>query len=294
VRRASQFARWAGRRAGGLSRKPLAYRWPRVIDLHCHVLPGIDDGPATIEGSVDLARAAAAAGIDTIVATPHVSRRYPNEAIEIARVVQELNGRLADEAIAVEIHGGAEVAIARLQELTPAELVALRLGRGPWLLVEPSFTRPASGLEAVMADLQRAGHRVVLAHPERCTAFHRDPLLLESLVHAGALTSITAGSLVGRFGDHVRRFALRLAADGLIHNVASDAHDHLNRPPGIADELQRVGLEALTDWLTRAVPAAILDGEQIPPRPADVVVRVADERKRWWRATRLSAGARRR
>jgi len=265
-----------------------------VIDLHCHVLPGIDDGPATIEGSVALARAAAAAGIDTLVATPHVSRRYRNEAVDIAGLVEELNERLTDEAIDVEIRGGAEVAIARLQELTPAELPSLRLGRGPWLLVEPSFTRPASGLEAVLADLQRAGNRVVLAHPERCTAFHRDPLLLESLVQAGALTSITAGSLVGRFGDHVRRFALRLAGDGLIHNVASDAHDHLHRPPGIADELQRVGLEPLADWLTRAVPAAILEGEEIPPRPADVVVRVADERQRWWRVTRLSAAARRR
>jgi protein-tyrosine phosphatase len=265
-----------------------------VIDLHCHVLPGIDDGPTTIEGSLELARAAAAAGIDTLVATPHVSRRYRNEAVEIARLVRELNERLAAEAIAVEIRGGAEVSIGRLQELAPAELPALRLGRGPWLLVEPSFTRPASGLETALADLQRAGNRVVLAHPERCMAFHRDPLLLESLVHAGVLTSITAGSLVGRFGDHVRRFALRLARDGLIHNVASDAHDHLSRPPGIADELQRVGLAPLADWLTRAVPTAILDGQEIPPRPADVAVRVADERRRWWRVTRLSAGARRR
>jgi protein-tyrosine phosphatase len=261
----------------------LAYRWPRVIDLHCHVLPGIDDGPATIAGSLDLARAAAAAGIDTLVATPHVSRRYRNEVVEIARLVQELNERLADEAVAVKVRGGAELAVSRLAELAPSELPALRLGDGPWLLVEPSFVQPASGLEAVVADLQRAGHRVVLAHPERCMAFHRDPLLLQALVHAGALTSITAGSLVGRFGEHVRRFALRLAADGLIHNVASDAHDHLNRPPGIADELRRVGLDPLTDWLTRAVPAAILDGAEIPPRPAEAVVRIAGKRRRWWR-----------
>lgn len=276
--------------SGGLSDEPLAYRARCVIDLHCHVLPGIDDGPATIEGSVDLARVAAAAGIRTIVATPHVSERYRNEAGEIALLVEQLNERLLHEGVPVEVRRGAELAIACVESLTSSELSALQLGDGPWLLLEPSLTQSASGLEAVALELQRAGHRVLLAHPERCMAFHRDPLLLESLVQAGALTSITAGSLAGRFGDHVRRFALRLARQGLIHNVVSDAHDHVKRPPSIAAEIEQVGLGPLADWLTVAVPAAILDGEEIPPRPADVVVRVARESRRWWRR----AGAARR
>jgi len=257
-----------------------------VIDLHCHVLPGIDDGPATFEGSIDLARVAAAAGIRTIVATPHVSRRYRNEASEIAELVHRLNGRLREQEIPVEIRRGAELSIARVEELDPAELSALRLGDGPWILLEPSLTRPAGGLETVALGLQRNGHRILLAHPERCMAFHRDPLLLESLVQAGALTSVTASSLVGRFGDHVRRFALRLARQGLIHNVVSDAHDHDKRPPSIARELEQVGLGPLAEWLTCAVPGAILDGEEVPPRPADVVVRIGEEPRRWWRRAR--------
>ena len=87
----------------------------------------------------------------------------------------------------------------------------------------------------------RRGHHVVLAHPERCPAFHRDPSMLTSLVSAGALTSVTAGSLVGRFGDEVRRFALELVRDGMVHNVASDAHDDVRRPPGRSQSSSRPG-----------------------------------------------------
>jgi protein-tyrosine phosphatase len=239
-----------------------------VIDLHCHVLAGIDDGPRTIEDSVAVARAAAAAGTRTIVATPHVSRRYPNEPDAIIRLVEELNKRLATESLEVEIRPGAEIAMTQAIDLSAAQLSALGLGGGPWLLVEPPLTPVASSLGALLLELQRREHRIVLAHPERCPAFHRDPEMLESLVSAGVLTSITAGSLVGRFGGEVRRFALQLAQQDMIHNVASDAHDHARRPPGIVAELEQSGLGPLAPWLTEAVPGAILSGEEIPPRPA--------------------------
>ncbi len=107
----------------------------------------------------------------------------------------------------------------------------------------------------------------MLAHPERCPAFQRDPPTLERLVRAGLLTSVTAGSLGGRFGGEARRLALALAREGLLHNVASDAHDAVNRTPEIAAELERAGLAPLAPWLTGAVPAAILDGGEIPPAP---------------------------
>ena len=109
--------------------------------------------------------------------------------------------------------------------------------------------------------------------------------MLESLVRAGVLTSITAGALVGRFGGEVRRFALRLAGDGMIHNVASDAHDHAHRPPGMEAELEQAGLGSLAEWLTRDVPAAILSGEEIPPRPMVEITGAGAEtaRRSWWR-----------
>jgi protein-tyrosine phosphatase len=255
-----------------------------VIDLHCHVLPGIDDGPRTIEDSVSLARGAAATGTTTLVATPHVSPRYPNDANTIARLVDTLNARLLDEGVAVRVLTGAEIAITSVVEVPSAQLPRLGLGGGPWLLMEPPFAPIASGLQSVVSDVQRMGHRVLLAHPERCPAFHRDPAMLESLIRGGALSSITAGSLVGRFGEQVRRFAVGLIEAGLAHNVASDAHDHVQRPPGMGAELERAGFAALTDWLTLAVPAAILSGEAaIPPRPPVERPTVATPPRGRWR-----------
>jgi protein-tyrosine phosphatase len=238
-----------------------------VIDIHSHVLPGIDDGPATIEESIALARAVAHSGVRTLVATPHVSWRHPNDSATIAPLVAELNDRLRTEGIALEIRAGAEIAMTRAAELDPAELARLTLGGGEWLLVECPFTPVATGMDALVFDLQRRGHRVVLAHPERCPAFHRDRRPLELLVHGGVLTSITAGSLVGRFGGVVQRFAMQLVRDELVHNVASDAHDTERRPPGMREELEQAGLGELCEWLTCDVPSAILDGGPVPPRP---------------------------
>jgi protein-tyrosine phosphatase len=251
-----------------------------VIDLHSHVLPGIDDGPETIEGSLALTRAAAAAGTRTIVATPHVSWHYPNDADTIARLVGELNGRLREEGTPLEVRPGAEIAMTRAAEVGEAQLARMGLGGGPWLLVEPPFTPVVAGLDALVLDLQRQGHRIVLAHPERCPAFHRDRRMLEALVRSGVLTSITAGSLVGSFGSAVRAFALQLVEDELVHNVASDTHDPVRRPPSIAGELEQAGLGELADWLTVQVPAAVLDGGEIPPRP-DVALSV--KRASRWR-----------
>ncbi len=260
-----------------------------MIDLHCHVLPGIDDGPETIEGSLELARAAAAAGTNRLIATPHVNARYPNGAVTIARLVGELNERLRAQEIAIEVLPGAEIALMSAIEIDPERLADLGLGgAGGSLLLEPPFTPSAGGIDALVFDVVRRGHRVVLAHPERCPAFQRDRAALESLVRAGALTSITAGSLVGRFGSEVRRFALGLVRDGLVHNVASDAHDHTARPPGIAAELLQAGLRPLTGWFTEQVPAAILSGGEIPPAPPGAIEAIQSRPQRLprWRPRR--------
>lgn len=239
-----------------------------MIDLHCHVLPGIDDGPETIEGSLALARAAVAAGTRTLVATPHVNWRYPNTAATIARTAEELRERLQAEGVELELLTGAEIAMTQVGQLDDEELDALRLGGGAWLLIEPPFTAVAAGLREIVLGLQDRGHRVLLAHPERCPAIHREPALLEALVAEGVLSSVTAGSLAGRFGEQVRGFALRLFEQGLVHNVASDAHDHATRAPGMAQEIEHAGLGALADWLTADVPAAILEGtDEVPERP---------------------------
>jgi protein-tyrosine phosphatase len=264
-----------------------------LIDLHCHALPGIDDGPATIQDSLALARAAAAADIQQLVATPHVSWRYPNTPSSIARLVDKLNRRLAVESVPIVVHAGAEIADARRGDLDPADLARFALAGGPWLLIEPPIAPAVTGLDTVVLSLHGRGHRILLAHPERCPAFHRDPRMLGTLVDAGVLTSITAGSLAGRFGGRVRRFALDLAYEGMVHNVASDAHDHVKRPPSIRAELEQAGFGGLTEWLTQAVPAAILGGEEIPREPSRGRAGVARSRLRWLRPrTKLSQPSR--
>jgi protein-tyrosine phosphatase len=233
-----------------------------------------------MEESLALARAAAAAGTTTLVATPHVSWEYRNRAETIERLVEELNLRLRSERIALEIRHGAEIAMTRVADIAPAELSRLTLGNGRWLLVEPPFTLVAAGLDLLIAELQQQGYRVLLAHPERCPAFHADRSMLERLVESGVLGSLTAGSLDGKFGAPVQRFSLELLSDRLVHNVASDAHDHANRPPTIAGELERAGLAPLAEWLTQGVPAAILGGGEIPARP-EVELPAARRGVRW-------------
>ncbi len=257
-----------------------------MIDLHSHVLPGIDDGPQTIEDSLELARAAHSAGTRTMVATPHVSWHYLNTSATIAYAVKTLRERLQTEGLSLEIRAGAEIAMTRIGELGDDELSRLRLGDGPWILVEPPFSTVATGLKPTLLEIQRRGQRIVLAHPERCPAFQRKPDLLSSLVGRGMLTSITASSLIGAFGSHVRRFALQLVRDGVVHNVASDAHDHLRRPPNVLAALEQAGLGPLSDWLTRAVPSAILDGSEIPTRPEVALRYVRGPRRAWWPARR--------
>jgi protein-tyrosine phosphatase len=241
-----------------------------VIDLHCHVLPGVDDGPETLEDSIELCRAAVAAGTRTIVATPHVSWDWPGVTSNvIAEGVERVNDALRAEGIDLEVRPGAEIAMTRASDLSDDELEALRLGGGPYLLIECPCSPASAGFDGLLHAIAQRGHRIVLAHPERCPAFLRDQPLLQGFVDAGMLTSLTAGAFAGRFGREVERFARRLLEDGLVHDIASDGHGAgMRRPPSIGPELEEAGFGDSADWHARAVPLAILDGTPLPPAPA--------------------------
>lgn len=232
-----------------------------------------------MEESLNLARVAAAGGIRTIVATPHVSREWDNGARSIATLCEEVTDQLTAHGIPLEVRPGAEISLNRAAELRADELAALGLGGGPWLLVECPHHAHAVDVEEELLTLGTRGHRVVLAHPERCPAFQRDPDMLARLIAAGMIASVTAGALTGRFGRDVRRFALELVRRELVHNVASDAHDSLRRPPSIASELAEAGLDELGDWASGSVPAAVLAGASLPPRPP---VGGPPQGGRWW------------
>jgi protein-tyrosine phosphatase len=243
-----------------------------MIDLHCHVLPGVDDGPATLDGAVALVARAAALGVRTLVATPHVSERYPNNAATIAAALSRLRAAVAELELEIDIESGAEIELTMLGTLSPAELAGFALGNGRHLLMECPLSPAAGEFAPTLMRLLDDAQPIVLAHPERCPEFQRHPDRLAELVYAGALTSVTAGAIAGGFGDTVRSFTLDLLADGLVHNVSSDCHDLRKRPPGMRAEIETAesklnGLTSQADWLTGAVPAAIIAGEPVPPGP---------------------------
>jgi len=244
-----------------------------VIDLHSHVLPGLDDGPAELEGSLALARAAAAAGTRTLVATPHIRDDHPFPIEAIDERVESVNTALTDAEIDLRVLAGAEVAISKVGEFDHATLQRLCLGAGPYILVESPYTKAPDLVERVLFDLQTRGFRPILAHPERSPSFLTDLERLRRLVESKVLCSITALSMVGAFGATPRSFALQLFADGLVHNVASDAHDPYRRPPGLRAGFERLdadlpGLAEQSDWFTREAPRAIVAGEDLPPAPS--------------------------
>jgi protein-tyrosine phosphatase len=259
--------------AGPGSRDPPGYAAGRdlrpgrvLIDLHCHALPAVDDGPGTQAEALALLRVAAAAGTRTVVATPHCSPRFPTAPEAIEEGVREL--RAAGSP--VELLAGAEVACEMALELPDETLRRLTLGGSSCLLLESPLT-PVAGptLERCVAELQERGYRVLLAHPERAPAFLSRPQRLRSLVDGGALCSITAASLEGGFGDAARWFALELLRDGLVHSVDSDAHHADGRPPGLAAGIAAATavLPALADTaarLTTDAPAALLADEPLP------------------------------
>jgi protein-tyrosine phosphatase len=243
-----------------------------MIDLHAHVLPGVDDGPVDLDSSLALLRAAAAAGTETVVATPHVREDFLDGPESIGPSVVRLQEAATAEGVPITLVPGAEVAGTKLPDLDQAALRDLCLGGGPYILVESPYVHLPRHFADSVVDLEIGGLRPVLAHPERCAAFLEDRSLLRDLVDRGVHCSITAGSMAGRFGSRVREMTVWLFAENLVTNVASDAHDAVRRPPGLREGFERLdellpGVAEHADWYTREVPAAMLAGEALPERP---------------------------
>lgn len=243
-----------------------------MIDLHCHILPGIDDGAAALEDSLALAEAFVREGIETVAATPHLSPDYPTPPETIPRAVAEVREAIDRAGIPLAVVGGAEIAFPSLPGLATEALRGLTLGGADTLLLESPYGAGGALLEEAVFDLQVRGFRVLLAHPERSPPFQERPERLAALVEHGALCSVNAGSMRGRFGERVRRTAIELFSKGLVHDVASDAHDVRTRAPGLlsgfeALERELPGLTDQAPWYTREVPAALLEGVALPPRP---------------------------
>ncbi len=239
-----------------------------MIDLHSHVLPGIDDGPPDLAGSLALARAAVAAGTRVIAATPHIGPDHGVRTEELPGRLAHLQAELDLAGIPLQLVSGGELAPTHAMDAGVEELEAITLGGGSCILLECPFVRGAGLMPALFAHLRRRGFEVLLAHPERSPEFLHDPRGLAMLVDAGAHVQLTAGSLSGDFGRTAQRFARGLLDAGLVHVVASDAHDAVTRPPEILSILLDNGLSAHSArYLTEEAPRALLSGAPVPPVP---------------------------
>lgn len=250
-----------------------------MIDLHSHILPGVDDGAATLADSLSIASACVRSGVTTLAATPHVRPDYLTSAATMEELVHRVQSTLEETGIPLDVRRGGEISLDTIDDLADEELHRFGLGGNPsYLLVEFSYYGWPLGLGAVLARLDALGITAVLAHPERNAEVQADPERLRPAVERGALVQVTAASLDGRGSRAARETGLALVRNGLAHLLASDAHRAEVREAGMQAAARTVGEEALARWLTEEVPGAIVTGEPIPPRP-----RPSARRRRWSR-----------
>ena len=239
-----------------------------MIDLHTHILPRLDDGARSVDESLDMARAAAAAGVRAIAGTPHVRDDYPTTADAMERALEDVRAAVARAGIAIRILPGGEVAFDRLGRIPFGELRRFGLGGNPaYLLVETPYGGWPLDMEQRLTQLIGEGITPVLAHPERNPDVQAHPDRLARLVEIGTLVQVTATSLSGGSRSRSQETALRLIREGQAHIVASDAHGPHVARQGIDTVLGAIGDAALAGWLTEGVPSAITDGRPLPSRP---------------------------
>ncbi|CRI66041.1 PHP C-terminal domain protein [Thiocapsa sp. KS1] len=218
-----------------------------MIDCHCHILPGIDDGAHTFETALDMARAAAAAGIQDLVCTPHhLNGVYSNPGSVVRHALQDLRERLAGAGVPLRIHPGAELHLVPelpSQVLDGTALTYNDLGKAA--LVELPKAAVPMGAETILEQLLYRGITPVIAHPERNLVLVRNPERLAEWVARGCKVQLTAQSCSGDFGERIQHISRHWLELGWVHLIASDAH----RPTGRSPTTLAAGRAVVTEWL---------------------------------------------
>jgi protein-tyrosine phosphatase len=246
----------------------------RVIDLHTHVLAGIDDGPEDLAGSVAVAEVAAHGGTRTMVATPHLRPDHPRvQPARLAERAETLTEHLRSRGTPLIVLPGAEVDVELAADLPDAELALATLaGNGVDLLVETPYEPLSPDFQERLLALAGRGFRLTLAHPERNRTFQARPEGVGALVERGVLVQLTARTLGGRRGA-TGATARTLFERGWAHVLASDAHAIDTRPPDLGAGLHQA-VQAFPhardelEWMVTEAPRAIIDGRPLPERPA--------------------------
>lgn len=227
-----------------------------MIDLHCHLLPNIDDGSCSWEESLDMVRIAHEDGIRGIVTTPHwIEGTNWTPATGVVRdMVSEMNQRIEDAGMDFKVYPGMEVGItADLTGLIERDRI-LTLAEGDYLLLEVPFHSLPLGITEIVSQLRSIDKLAVLAHPERNRELQYKPSNIMEYVDAGALIQVTAGSLAGDFGQSARKCAIEFAKMGALDFVSSDAHSVRYRKPIVSE-----GLKALEKAVGKDIVSSVID-----------------------------------
>lgn len=212
-----------------------------MIDIHTHVLPGIDDGAKDMDEAVRMCRVAAEEGITVIIATPHHSNgKYDNPAPGVHVLVQELNEALIKSSVPLNIVAGQEIRINRrlIEDMEKGR--SLTLNNSRYLLLELPSSEVPSYTEDIIHELRILGKTPVIAHPERNLELASNTPKLQRLIQLGALTQLTTHSINGAFGSKLQRKCVEWCRFGLVHFISSDAHNLFNRSFGLNQAYQLI------------------------------------------------------
>ncbi len=227
-----------------------------MIDIHCHLLPNIDDGPKSWEESLDMIRIGYGDGIRGAVTTPHwiQGTNWQPSPDTVRGMVDEFNDRIKKEGIEFTVYPGMEIGIIPDLPRIVSNGDVLTLAGSDFILIEIPFYNLPLGIEEVIFGLEAMGKTPVLAHPERNREFQIAPRRIKELVGMGALVQVTASSLSGGFGDAARDCAIEFAKMGVLHFVSSDAHSRKHRTPvvskGLAVIEKKIGKDAVSDLVS--------------------------------------------
>jgi protein-tyrosine phosphatase len=239
-----------------------------MVDLHHHLLPGLDDGPKELETSLDMARVAAADGITHIVCTPHASGRYEFQPGIVAERLGILKAAITAEGLPLTLGSGCdfhinydnvEDALAHPRKYT--------INQTEYLLIELPDLAISRQLAETLYDLRQAGMTPILTHPERNPTLQRDPSRLRDWMKAGLLTQVTCQSVTGEMGRAAEKMAHQLLADRWVHFLATDAHDPVRRSPVMSAArawVARKHGEEYADRLCLTNPQAVFSGQPLP------------------------------
>jgi len=235
-----------------------------MIDIHCHILPDIDDGPKTFEESVAMAKMAAEDGIAAIVATPHLNEKLYDPA-EISRRVHWLNHLLRTEKVPVSILQGADVSVV----FRPKQVQGFSINDTEYILIEFPHTHLPWNAREIISNFIDYGYKPIITHPERNPTIKTNPKALLEVLMDSCYVQVTAGSLVGEFGKTAKDCAVYLLKAGVVDVLATDAHSTTFRKPclsaGLAVAEQIVGTDC-AQQMVFGTPAKVIAGLNLPSK----------------------------